>query len=177
MIKKFFLALSFTILSISLALASNVEELGNYSMKLSVKTTASKESIWQLWEEVENWKSFDERLEYSYLIGEEAKFEAGVSGYLKGQGAPKTPFVITEMISGTSFTEVLKLPLWQTIHLKRYFEKSDKDETIFTHEVVFRGGLKSLYYCLLSGPFKEDLTKVMGKMKQLAEQSESEAKE
>ena len=47
--------------------AGEVIHLPDYSMKLSVATTASRDAIWSLWEDVENWKTFDERLQYSYL--------------------------------------------------------------------------------------------------------------
>lgn len=149
---------------------NEVIKLPNYSMKMSMETTASKATIWRLWEDVENWKQFDERLEYSYLLGEK-NFEEGAIGYLKGKGAPKTRFVLTQVTTGVSFVEVLKLPLGQTIHLQRYFEISDNNKTIFTHEVNFKGRLKPLYYWLLAGEFKKDLKKVMLKMKLLAETS------
>jgi hypothetical protein len=73
---------------------------------------------------------------------------------------------------GNSFTEVLKLPLYQTVHLQRYFEASDEGKTIFTHEVTFKGGLKSVYYGLFGGAFKKDLPLVMEKLKNIAEAQE-----
>ncbi len=155
------------------ASASEPVDLPNYSMKLSIETDASKATIWALWADVKNWKQFDERLEYSFLV-DDAPFEKSAIGYVKGKGAPKTKFILTKVEIGVSFTEVLKLPLWQTVHLQRYFEKSLKGKTIFTHEVNFKGGLKSVYYRLLARAFKKDLKLVMEKMKVLAENKETQ---
>ena len=160
----------FLVFSAESSMAKDVQTLPNYSMKLSIETSASKEQIWQLWSKVDEWKIYDERLEYSYLI-DGASFEAGAEGYIKGKGAPKTKFKLIEVVENKSFIEVLKLPLGQTIHLHRYFEPSADDKTIFTHEVRFKGGLKSVFYLFLKGPFKKDLKLVMEKMRELAEQA------
>ena len=159
-------------LSLANAKADEVISLPNYAMKLSVETTASKADIWHLWADVANWKRFDERLEYSFIEGD-GLFVEGAIGYLKGKGAPKTKFILTKVDTGLSFTEVLKLPLGQSIHLRRYFEPSEAEKTIFTHQVTFKGGLKSAFHLFLAGSFKKDLKLVMEKMKQLAEQNQS----
>ena len=163
----FFVAVLVTIQAT--AQANDVQILPNYSMKLSIETDATKEKIWQLWKNVTEWKKFDERLEYSYLI-EGHSFEKGAIGYVKSKGAPKSQFELIEVIEGESFIEVLKLPLGQTIHLHRYFEPSESDKTIFTHEVRFKGGLKGVFHFFLGGPFKKDLKLVMEKMRKIAEQ-------
>lgn len=169
--KKYYLAFILICFSLSSAIAQEVVSLPNYSMKLSLETTASKEKIWSLWADVENWKQFDERLEYSFLQ-DDRPFEQGAIGYLKGKGAPKTKFVLTHVDEGVAFSEVLKLPLGQTILLKRYFETSESGKTIFTHEVSFQGRLKSAFHLFLSGPFKKDLKLVMEKMREIAEQKQ-----
>ena len=171
MVKNTLVGLVVSGLIIASAYANEVIKLPNYAMKLSIETTASKAKIWHLWEDVENWKDYDERLEYSYLV-DNAPFETGAVGYVKGKGAPKSKFVLTKVIKEESFTEVLQLPLWQSIHLQRYFEESQNDNTVFTHEVQFKGGMKSVFYWLLAGPFKKDLQKVMTEMKALAEKPE-----
>lgn len=164
--------LLFSMLSASIS-ANEIVKLPDYGMKLSIVTKASKAAIWQLWEDVDNWKDFDERLEYSYLI-DGARFEKGAIGYIKGQGAPKTRFELTQVNNGVAFTEVLYLPLWQTIELKRYFEESEAGHTVFTHEVNFKGALKPLFYCFLARSFAKDLKKVMTTMKTLAQMREQE---
>ncbi len=162
-----------TLLSLStMSIASNeVEVLPNCSLKLAVETTASKETIWRLWSDVENWKKFDTILQYSYLK-DNAEFTEGAIGYLKAKGAPKTKFELIEVNDGVSFIEELKVPLYQTIKLQRYFEENENGLTTFVHEVNFRGGLRHIYYALLAGTFKKELGVVMGNLKKVAEEEE-----
>ena len=134
-------------------------------------THAKQNTIWKLWEDVENWKDYATILEYSYLK-DDAEFAVGTVGYVKAQGAPKTKFGIIELDQGNSFVESLKLPLWSTLELKRYVSKNEDDETIFTHEVEFKGIMKRFYYLLLAKTFKKELRLVMHKMKSLAEARE-----
>ena len=168
MVKNILLSLIINCFVMVSAHANEVIKLSDYAMKLSIETTASKPTIWHLWEDVENWKSYDKRLEYSYLV-DGASFETGAIGYVKGMGAPKSKFVLVKVVKGESFTEILKLPLWQTIHLKRYFEKDQNGNTVFSHEVQFKGRMKSIFHWFLAKPFKKDLKKVMLSMKTLAE--------
>lgn len=153
------------------AAAADIVILPDCSFKLSVQTTADKSTLWRLWSDVEHWKKFDTLLTYSYLV-ENTKFETGAIGYLKAKGAPKTRFELIEVNQSVSFIESLKLPLFQTIELQRYFEVSDNGETIFTHEVNFKGGLRFIMYALLARTFKKELVKVMTNLKEVAESEE-----
>ena len=149
--------------------ANEIIDLPNYSFKYSAQTTASKSDIWAIWTDVENWKKFDERLLYSYLENEQP-FTVGATGYLKGKGAPsRTKFELAKVNAPHSFTETLKLPFYQSIELQRYFEKDQNGQTVFTHQVNFKGRLAPITYALLCGAFKKDLKLVVRKLKDLAE--------
>ena len=93
----------------------------------------------------------------------------GAKGFVKADGAPKTKFELIAVDNGNSFVESLKLPLWSTLELKRYVSKNEDNETIFTHEVEFKGFMKRAYYLFLAKTFKKELHLVMGRMKALAE--------
>jgi len=163
----------------SLSLAGDVgkaEVLSGYRLKYSLATTAKRSTIWRLWSDVENWNKFDTLLEYSYL-DEGHKFELGATGEIKADGASKTRFELIEVSDGVSFTEKLFVPLYQSIELKRYFENTDADETIFTHEVVFKGRLRFLIYAFAAGSFKKELPLVMARLKEVAESEERLAAE
>lgn len=152
-----------------------VQKLENYGLKHVVETTASQETIWRLWSDVENWNTFDTLLEYSYLK-EGQEFETGGTGYLKAATGPKTKFILTDVNAPHAFSEKLKLPLWQVIELKRSFEPAQEEgKTAFVHEVHFKGGLKPIYYAALASTFKKELVLVMGRLKALAEKLEAEA--
>ena len=81
--------------------------------RLTLNTKAKPETIWKLWEDVDNWKDYDTILQYSYLK-DEAELAVGAIWYVKAEGAPKTKFEIIQVDSGNSFNESLKLPLWST---------------------------------------------------------------
>jgi len=152
-------------------------DLPDRTYKLSVRTTASAATIWSLWEEVEGWKRYDTILQYSYLV-DNAPFAKGSIGYVKAKGAPKTKFELIEVNAPFSFVESLKLPFYNTLELRRYFESdgslNDEEGVVFTHEVAFKGPLKSIAYFFLSKTFKKELPLVMGRMRDLAEQLEQE---
>ena len=149
-------------------LDSQIVSTGKCSYSLTLTANASKEVIWQLWEDVENWKTYDTVIQYSYLENE-AEFAVGATGYVKTKGAPRTKFELTEVDTGNSFVEKLKLPFWSSLDLKRRVVIVDSNTVAFTHEVEFKGQFKGLMYSLLAKRFKKDLKKVMINMKTLAE--------
>ena len=155
--------------------ANEAIKLPDRALKYSVETSADQDTIWHLWTDVDNWNAFDTLLEYSYLT-EGHTFERGATGYLKAQGGLKTKFEVTALEEGKSFTLSLKLPLLQVIELERRFEPSPKaaKTTIFTHQVNFKGGLKSLTYAALGKTFEKELVLVMGRLKALAEKRDQD---
>lgn len=150
------------------AIEPKIVSTGKYSYSLTLHTTASQQAIWGLWHDVENWKSYDTVLQYSYLV-DDADFAVGAIGYVKARRAPKTKFELVSVDFGSGFVESLKLPLWSTLELKRRVVKLDDQTVAFTHEVEFKGRFKSLMYGLLAKRFKKDLKMVMDNMKVLAE--------
>jgi len=150
----------------------DVEQVTNYKLRLKVETSASRETIWQLWEDVDNWQQYDELVIYSKL-DEGHVFETGARGEVKAKGAPKSRFVLTEVIPGEAFTERLATPLWQSIDLHRYFETSETGNTIFVHEVEFKGRLRWLIYSVAGATFKKEMPRVMNKLREVAELNEA----
>ena len=164
------------LLSSLTAWGTEVITTGSYSYKLSVETSAKKSTVWRLWEDVENWKEYDTILEYSYLV-DGAKFEKGAVGYVNARGAPRTKFELLEVNPGVSFVESLKLPLFSSLRLKRYFETSESGLTIFTHEVEFKGPAKWLMFQIMAKTFKQELPLVMNNLRDIAELEESPKEE
>ncbi len=156
------------VLILLISLAGAVSAADKYILQHSVITSATPEQIWRLWTDVNNWKQFDERLEYSQLI-DNAQFSEGASGVIKSAGAPRTRFKLLNVIPNQSFTERLYVPLWQSIDLKRRVEINAKGQTVFTHEVHFNGPLRFFVHLASAKAFKKDLPLVMTKMKELAE--------
>jgi hypothetical protein len=151
--------------------AGDVTKLPGYAFKYSIETTASKETIWRLWSDVKNWKKYDTILEFSYLEND-TEFAAGAIGYVKAKDAPKTKFELIEVNTPISFVESLKLPLFSSLELKRYFETNDNGKTTFTHEIGFKGPFRWLMYAVVAGTFKKETPLVMSRLKAVAEKEE-----
>ena len=94
---------------------------------------------------------------------------------MKAKGAPKSKFKLIEVTSGVSFTERLTTPLWQSIDLLRYFEESEDGETVFVHEVHFKGSLRWIIYAAAGKTFKKELPRVMNNLRDVAEEKSTPA--
>ena len=150
------------------AVTGEIVNLSGYAFKYSVRTSASKNTVWQLWTDVENWKTFDISLEYSDLE-KNALFGEGAKGFLKAEGVPRVSFEIHDVIDQQSFAVHLNIPLYQSIEQFRYFEIDNTGNTTFTHEVKFKGGLSPLVYMFLQRIYKRETQLVVENIKTLAE--------
>ena len=54
-------------------------------IKHTVETTASPQTIWDIWQDVKNWPTWDHGIEFSTLEG---PFQNGTRGTLKPKGGP-----------------------------------------------------------------------------------------
>ncbi len=69
---------------------------------------ATKEQMWKLFSDVNNWHSWDKGIEYAKLDG---KFEKGNFFELKPKGGPKVKIQLVETIVNKSFTDFTHFPL------------------------------------------------------------------
>ena len=75
----------------------------------SITTTeVSKEQMWKLFSDVNNWHTWDKGIEYAQLDG---KFEKGNSFILKPKGGPKVKIELEECIPNKLFRDLTKFPL------------------------------------------------------------------
>ncbi|MEM8529950.1 MAG: SRPBCC family protein [Chloroflexota bacterium] len=118
-------------------------------------THASKATIWDIWRDVDNWPEWDIELEYATLLED---FAVGVVGTLKAKNAPESRFEITELTEGESFTFIVRLPLAR-LEIAHYFV--DGEQTIFVHDVAFRGPLGWLFGMLLGQQYATALPQAM----------------
>lgn len=158
-------------------LSEKVQVLPNYTLKLSMDTTASRATIWEFWSNIEKWHLYDTIVE-NVELKDDAPFTQGTVGYVDTTKAARTRFTLIEVTEGVSFTEKLHVPLGQSILLKRYFEPAppiadgEPPLTRFTHEVVFKGRLKSIIYFLAGKTFKKEMPLVMARLRDIAEKAE-----
>ena len=105
-----------------------------WNKEVTIKTSATKEQIWNLWTEVDKWKNWDEEVEYSKLNG---KFEVGSSGILKPKKGPKSKFVILSENKLSEFTTRSFLPLTKMDFTHKMTIKGN--ELYITHGVEIKG--------------------------------------
>lgn len=61
----------------------------------------SKEDIWRLWADVNNWPEWDNELEYCKM---EASFSEGSQFILKPVGGPKINIILSDVVTNEKFT-------------------------------------------------------------------------
>ena len=135
-------------------------------MKFShtLKTSASPAQIWAIWTDVEHWSVWDTELSDARLEG---AFVLGAVGKLTPKTGRVSPFVISQLSPGKSYTFTLKLPLCK-LNVYRHLQ-IQSDGTYFTHEVSFQGLLAFLFGLLLGRRFRMVLPSVMENIKRIAE--------
>ena len=127
-----------------------------FIVKHTVETKATPEKIWEIWQDVENWKTWDEQIELSQIEG---PFQAGTHGSTKFIGTPLFKTLLTQV-------EPLKLVV-QEAYL--FFAKvvsyqcmrRVNDKTEITFEVEIRGPLFLFYVCMLRRFIKKKIPQEM----------------
>ena len=121
-------------------------------IKHTVKTKASARAVWQIWEDVSNWNTWDNGLEFSKIDG---PFAEGTMGTLKPKGGSivKTKLTCVEPLK--RFVDEAKLPLARII-VTLFLEESGKD-TYVTHQIEMKGPLAFLFAFLIGRNMKKNL--------------------
>lgn len=127
-------------------------------------TTAAKEQVWKLWEDVSNWNVWDKEVEFSEVFG---PFQAGTEGLLKPAGGPKTKFIIIECTPHKSFTDRSFLPLCKIDFIHTMKETANGLEV--THKVVITGCTTFLFSKIMGKKIEAGLLIAVKKLTEIAE--------
>ena len=73
-----------------------------------VTKEVTKEQLWKLFANVNEWHTWDEGVEYAKLEGE---FEKGNHFLLKPKGGPKVKIELVETVQNRKFTDLTRFPL------------------------------------------------------------------
>lgn len=73
-----------------------------------VTKEVTKEQMWKLFSDVNNWKNWKESIEFASLEG---KFEKGNYFMFKPKGGPKIKMKIVEALENQNFTDLTTFPL------------------------------------------------------------------
>ncbi len=134
-------------------------------IKHTVETKASASAVWSIWQDVQNWNTWDPGIEYATLNG---PFEAGIKGTLKPKGGPLVHTCLTHVEPMKMFVDESKLPLAKIIvtHTMRRAE----DKIYVTHQIEMKGMLAFLFAYLIGRNMKKNLPHEMMAMIKKAEQ-------
>ncbi len=125
----------------------------------TVETTATPVQIWRVWQDVENWKTWDQEIELSQIDG---PFQAGTAGHTKFVGTPlfKTLLIRVEplkLVVQETYLSFAKVVSYQSMH-------QGADKTHVTFRVEVRGPLSLFYYFILGRFTKKKIPLEMEEM-------------
>lgn len=134
----------------------------------TIETKASREAIWKLWADVENWNKWDHGLEYTTING---PFVSGTTGTLKPKGGPLVPIKLTHVTPLKSFYDEAKLPLTKIIMYHDITEKEGK--RLVNHRIEMKGLLAFFFAFVIGRDMKKNLAAEMQNMVNMAESKDS----
>lgn len=136
-----------------------------WTKKVTIKTNASREQIWSLWSNVEEWNKWDD-VEFSKING---KFEIGTYGILKPVKGPKSKFKLISVNKFNGFTARSILPLTKMDFIHEMNEKNG--ELFVTHGVEIKGLLTFLFSKVIGEKLIQELPKAMENLSKMAEKN------
>jgi len=130
----------------------------------SMETTALPDSIWSVWVDVPNWKTWDTGLKDASVEGQ---MILGAKGIILSLEDIKSKFKVIEFTEGKSYTYKTKLPLG-SLYVKRKLDTKN-GITKFTHEVWFKGMTSGIFAKAFGGKFRKMLPDVLSNIKNIVE--------
>lgn len=115
-----------------------------FVVKHTVETKATPAQIWKIWQDVENWKTWDEQIELSSIDG---PFQAGTYGSTKFIGSPVFKTLLTQVEPLKLVVQEAYLFLTKVISYQIMRQVGSKTEVTF--QVEIRGPLSFFYACML----------------------------
>ncbi|QIX62310.1 polyketide cyclase [Hymenobacter lutimineralis] len=110
-----------------------------------VTTAVTKEQMWKLFADVNNWHQWDEGIEFARLEG---RFEKGSHFTLKPKGGPKVKVKLLETEVNQHFLDVTSFPLAK-MYDKHTFEETPEGLRI-TNTLSVQGPLSFLWIKLVA---------------------------
>ena len=121
-----------------------------------VTTEATKEQMWKLFADVNNWHTWDSGIEFATMEG---KFEKGNHFILKPKGGPKVKIALVETIENKKFVDCTTFPLAK-MYGEHTFEEN-KEGLRITTTMKVEGALGFLWRKLVAQDIADGLQKEM----------------
>lgn len=133
-------------------------------MEHTVETTASADAIWRIWQDVNNWNTWDHGIEFSTIYG---PFKVGTTGTIKPKGGPLVHTTLTTVEPMKKFVDEAKLPFTRII--VSHSLRESKGKTFVTHHIEMKGLLSFVFAFLIGRNMKKNLPQEMMAMIKKAE--------
>ncbi|MBA3956837.1 MAG: SRPBCC family protein [Parachlamydiaceae bacterium] len=133
-------------------------------IKHTVETRASPEAIWEIWQDVTNWKTWDHGIEFSTIEG---PFQTGTTGTLKPIGGPLVHTKLTLVEPKKRFVDEAQLTLARII--VSHFLTESEGKTHVTHQIEMTGPLAFFFAIVIGRNMKKNLPQEMAAMIKKAE--------
>lgn len=133
-------------------------------IKHTVETTASPEAIWEIWQDVTHWNTWDHGIEFSTIDG---PFKTGATGTLKPKGGPLVHTKLTAVEPKKLFIDEAKLTLARII--VSHFLTESNGKTHVTHQIEMRGPLAFFFAFVIGRNMKKNIQQEMKAMIKKAE--------
>ncbi len=137
-----------------------------WNKRVTIKTNASREQIWNVWIDVNNWNKWDKMIKSSYLKGD---FKVGTYGVLKPLKGPQSNFEIVSVTKLDEFTIQSFLPFAKMNFIHQITEKNG--ELFITHSIEISGLLFFLFARIVGEKLAKELPNAMNNLSQLAEKT------
>jgi len=133
-------------------------------IKHTIETTASPEAIWEIWQDVTNWNTWDHGIEFSTIDG---PFQAGTTGTLKPKGGPLAHTKLTAVEPKNLFINEAKLTLARII--VSHFLTESNGKIHVTHQIDMTGPLAFFFAFVIGKKMKKNLPQETAAMIKKAE--------
>lgn len=134
-----------------------------FIIKHTIETNATPIQIWNVWQDVENWKNWDREIELSRIDG---PFQAGTSGSTKFVGTPLFKTLFTQVEPLKLVVQEAYLSFAKVVSYQSMSQVAGK--THVTFQVEIRGPLSFFYVWMLSRFIKKKIPIEMEQMLQVA---------
>ncbi len=128
-------------------------------IKHTVVTKATPDQIWRVWQDVENWKTWDQEIELSQIDG---PFQAGTTGSAKFVGTPLFKTRLTQVEPHQLVVQEAYLSFAKVVSYQSMSRIAGKTEVTF--QVEIRGPLSFFFACMLGRFIKKKIPMEMEEM-------------
>lgn len=133
-------------------------------IKHTVETRASIDALWDIWQDVSNWNTWDQGIEFSTLNG---PFQAGATATIKPKGGPLLQTTLTRVEPMKMFVNEAKLPFTRIV--VSHFMTESEGKRYVTHHIEMKGLLSFVFAFLIGRNMKKNLPQEMRAMIRKAE--------